>query len=124
LRYLLDANSIIYLLSGTYPNLTQRVAETEAGAIGVSAIAFAEVAHGSSQGKPPELKLLDSFIDEIPLVLFDQGAARSYAGIPFKRNSYDRLIAAQALSHDLTVISVNVKDFADVPGLKVENWTV
>jgi tRNA(fMet)-specific endonuclease VapC len=124
LKYLLDANSIISLLSGVYPNLMRRVADTEAGAIGVSIIAFAEVAHGSSQGKPPELDLLDAFIEEIPLVSFDENAARSYANIPFKRNSYDRLIAAQALSRGLTVVSRNTKDFADVPGLMVENWTV
>ncbi|MFM2410506.1 MAG: hypothetical protein RL481_1334, partial [Pseudomonadota bacterium] len=57
-------------------------------------------------------------------VVFDEAAARAYASIPFKRGTFDRLIAAQALSLDLTVISSNSKDFADVPGLKVENWTV
>lgn len=123
MRYLLDANSIIALLSGAYPSLMQRVAATQAGSIGVSIIAFAEVANGSSIGKPPELELLDNFIEEIPLVPFDEAAARIYATIPFKRNSYDRLIAAQALSRSLTVISRNVQDFADVPGLWVENWT-
>ncbi len=102
----------------------RRVAATEAGAIGVSIIAFAEVAHGSSIGRPPELELLDNFIEEIPLIPFDEAAARIYATIPFKRHSYDRLIAAQALSRSLTVISRNVRDFEDVPGLKIENWTV
>ncbi len=124
MKYLLDANSIIALLSGAYPSLMRRVAATEAGAIGVSIIAFAEVAHGSSIGRPPELELLDNFIEEIPLIPFDEAAARIYATIPFKRHSYDRLIAAQALSRSLTVISRNVRDFEDVPGLKIENWTV
>ena len=44
--------------------------------------------------------------------------------LPFKRGSYDRLIAAHALSLGLTVVTGNTKHFADVPGLKVENWTV
>ena len=39
---MLDANSVIYLLSGAFPKLTARVADIEVGAIGVSAIAFAE----------------------------------------------------------------------------------
>ncbi|MFZ1368469.1 MAG: VapC toxin family PIN domain ribonuclease, partial [Sphingorhabdus sp.] len=43
---------------------------------------------------------------------------------PFKRGNFDRLIAAHALSLGLTIISQNTRDFADVPGLKVENWTV
>ncbi|MGL5838120.1 MAG: type II toxin-antitoxin system VapC family toxin [Sphingorhabdus sp.] len=124
MRYLLDANSIISLLSGAYPNLTRRVADTEAGAIGVSIIAFAEVAHGSSQGKPPELDLLDAFIEEIPLVPFNEGAAREYAQLPFKRARFDRLLAAHALSIGATVVTNNEADFADVPGLKVENWMI
>jgi tRNA(fMet)-specific endonuclease VapC len=124
LRYLLDANSVIHLLSGAYPALNQRVAETEAGEIGVSAVAFAEVIHGSSQGKPPELSMLDEFIQEIPMLPFDEVAAHAYASIPFRRHSYDRLIAAHAISLGLVVITRNMKDFADVPGLRVENWTV
>ena len=55
---------------------------------------------------------------------FDFKAAVAYAAIPFKRASYDRLIAAHALSHGLTVVTANVADFADVPGLLVEDWTV
>ena len=50
--------------------------------------------------------------------------ARAYATLRFRRASYDRLIAAHALSLGLTVVTDNEADFADVPGLKVENWTV
>ena len=122
MKYILDANSVIHLLSGAFAPLMKRVSETDAGEIGVSSIALAEVAHGSRRGKPPELALLDAFVQDIPIVNFDEKAARAYAGIPFKRHSYDRLIAAQALSLGLTVISRNAKDFDDVPGLIVENW--
>ncbi len=124
MRFSLDANSIIQLLTGAYPALTARVADTEAGAIVVSSIAFAEVAMGSVAGKPPPLDVLDSFVEEIPVVDFDEAAARAYAKLPFKRGNFDRLIAAHALSLGMTVISSNVKHFADVPGLRVENWTV
>ena len=123
MKYILDANSVIHLLSGAYVPLMERVSDTDAGEIGVSSIALAEVAHGSRRGKPPELALLDAFVQDILIVDFDEEAARAYAGIPFKRHSYDRLIAAQAISLGVTVISRNTKDFADVPGLKVENWT-
>ena len=123
MKYILDANSVIHLLSGAYALLMERVSDTDAGEIGVSSIALAEVAHGSRRGKPPELALLDAFVQDIPIIDFDEKAARAYAGIPFKRHSYDRLIAAQALSLGVTVISRNTKDFEDVPGLLVENWT-
>ena len=124
MKYMLDANSVINLLSGQFPQLTARVAATDAGDIGISSVAFAEVAMGSENGKPPRPALLDGLIEEIPLLPFDEAAARAYACVPFKRGNFDRLIAAHALSLELIVISRNVDDFSKVPGLKVENWTV
>lgn len=121
---MLDANSIINLLSGEFPALAERVAQTDAGEIGISSIAFAEVALGSGNGKPPEPAVLDAFIREVPLLLFDEAAARAYAMLPFKRGNFDRLIAAHALSLGLVVISRNTRDFGEVPELVVENWTV
>lgn len=120
----MDANSVIHLIADAFPALSARVADTDAGQIGVSSIAFAEVIWGSANGKPPIQPLLDAFAEQIPLVPFDEAAARAYASIPFKRATFDRLIAAQALSLGLTVISQNVRDYEDVPGLQVENWTV
>jgi tRNA(fMet)-specific endonuclease VapC len=57
-------------------------------------------------------------------VPFDEAAARTYARLPFKRARFDRLLAAHALSIGATVITNNEIDFADVPRLMVENWTV
>lgn len=124
MKYMLDANSVINLLSGEFPKLIERVAATDAGDIGISAVAFAEVALGSENGKPPDPALLDGLLEEMPLLTFDEAAARAYSRMPFKRGNFDRLIAAHALSLDLVVISRNVDDFARVPGLKVENWTL
>jgi tRNA(fMet)-specific endonuclease VapC len=124
MKYLMDANSVIHLIADAFPKLSARVAESDAGSIGVSSVAFAEVIWGSANGKPPILPLLNAFAQQIPVVNFDEAAARAYASIPFKRGSFDRLIAAQALSLDLIVISANVRDYADVPGLRFEDWTV
>jgi tRNA(fMet)-specific endonuclease VapC len=55
---------------------------------------------------------------------FDEAAARAYARLPFKRGRFDRLLAAHALSLDLTVITNNERDFSDIAGLRVENWTI
>lgn len=61
---------------------------------------------------------------KIPILSFDDAAAREYARLPFKRARFDRLLAAHALSLRATIVTNNEADFADVPGLRVENWSV
>jgi len=36
--------------------------------------------------------------------------------------SLDLKVACIALTHDATVLTRNAKDFAQVPGLRIENW--
>ncbi len=124
LRFMLDTNICIYLLSNSKPLLTQRVAECDAGSLTISSIVFAELAFGSARGKLPPAQLLDAFISEVPVLPFDEVAALSYATMKFQRGSFDQLIAAHALSLGLTLVTANSADFAAVQGLQVESWAL
>jgi len=124
IRYLIDANCAVYAMDLGNERLKARIAETTAGEIAISVISYAEVAYGTHVGKPPAPEVLEAFVTAIPLLPFDEAAARAYAQLPFKRARFDRLLAAHALSIGATVISNNEADFADVTGLKVENWTI
>lgn len=123
MKYLLDSNVIIALVMNDDEGVVRRAAECEAGDMVTSAIAYAEVVYGSVNSKPPAVEQLQAFVEEVPVLDFDFKAAQAYATLPFRRASYDRLIAAHALSHGLVVVTDNEGDFADVPGLAVENWT-
>jgi tRNA(fMet)-specific endonuclease VapC len=123
-RYLLDANCCIYLFTGEHPNLNRRVKATATGEIGLSAVTFAEVAHGSERGLVPPPAALDRFVKEFPIVPFDELAGRAYARLPFDRGNFDRLLAAHALSKGLAVITRNIRHFSAIEGLDVEDWTV
>ena len=124
MKYLLDSNIIVYLTMNSNERVVRRAAECDEGDLVTSAVAYAEVAYGSMNELPPAIEQLQAFVQEVPVLDFDYKAALAYATLPFKRGSFDRLIAAHALSHDLTVVTHNEKHFADVPGLKIENWTV
>ncbi|RXZ63925.1 type II toxin-antitoxin system VapC family toxin [Pelagerythrobacter rhizovicinus] len=125
IRYLIDANAAVYAMDPErHAAVTDRIARCQPGEIAMSTITFAEVVYGTKAGKPPPEHVLEAFITEIPLVPFDEAAARAYAGLPFKRARFDRLLAAHALSIGATVVTNNEADFADVPGLKLENWSM
>ncbi len=124
IRYLIDADSSIYAMVDAASLVNRHIGECAPGEIAISAISFSEIALGTQLQKPPPPEVLDAFIAAIPILPFDEAAAREYAKLPFKRVRFDRLLAAHALSIGATVVTNNGADFADVPGLKVENWTV
>ena len=102
--------------------VTNRLASMRAGEVAISAVTYAEIAVGTRAGKPPPPEVLAAFVAAVPILPFDEAAARQYADLPFKRARFDRLLAAHALSIGATVVTNNEADFADVPGLALENW--
>ena len=124
-RYLIDSDLAIYSMGGEPDSvLNRRLASCYPGDVAISAVSFAEVALGTWNGKPPRQEIPDAFIRVVPIVDFDEAAARTYASLPFKRARFDRLLAAHALSIGAIVVTNSEADFADVPGLAIENWTL
>ena len=120
--FLLDTNILVYLLSDLSGALRARVEQCEPGALVTSTLCVAEASYGlrgDSRAWPGLARLL-SVIAPLP---FDLSAASRFAEIPFHRGRLDRFIAAHALSLDLTIVTNNERDFSDIPGLKIENWT-
>jgi tRNA(fMet)-specific endonuclease VapC len=124
-EFLIDSDLAIYAIGGDVDSaLNRRLSACAPGQVAISAISFAEVALGTWNGKPPRQDVLNEFVAVIPIIDFDATAADAYAKLPFKRARFDRLLAAHALSIGAKVITNNEADFADVPGLTVENWMV
>jgi tRNA(fMet)-specific endonuclease VapC len=124
-QYLIDSDLAIYSMGGEVDSpLNQRLAACYPGDVAISAISFAEVALGTWNGKPPLQEVLEAFVRAVPIVAFEEDAAREYARLPFKRARFDRLLAAHALSIGAIVVTNNEADFDNVPGLKVENWSL
>lgn len=120
--FLLDSDICIYLLKNLSPRLTRRIRDQPEGSLSLSAISYAEVGLGARE-QPEEEDALLRFARDVTILPFDQAAARRYVLLPFRRGRFDRLIAAHALSAGLTLVTNNEADFADIPGLTVENWT-
>ena len=70
---------------------------------------------------------LDILLAALPVLPFDADAAETYGAIVreagySRRKLLDRMIAAQAIVEDATLLTLNPADFADIPGLKLLAW--
>jgi tRNA(fMet)-specific endonuclease VapC len=75
----------------------------------------------------PRRAALDRMLATLPVLPFDASCAAGYRRIVEKarfsrRKIVDRMIAATALAHRLTLVTLNGADFADVPELDLEIW--
>jgi tRNA(fMet)-specific endonuclease VapC len=121
--FLLDSNILIYLLEGSSPQARAEVQRLRPGEVVTSAVAYAEVMRKVPPGdcrKEADVQALFSVIDVLP---FGADAARAYRELPFRRGTFDRLIAAHALALGLIFVTNNERHFKQVPGLKIANWT-
>lgn len=122
-RYLLDTNICIYILDAAKPGLRVRLEAADTGSLATSTVVLAEVLRGIAVEDHRTMRQLRALLELAPALPFDERAAFAYAGMPFARGRFDRLIAAHALSLDLTIVTANPRDFIDLDGLRVEDWT-
>jgi tRNA(fMet)-specific endonuclease VapC len=121
--FLLDSNICIYVLEGLSEPTRRRIESREPGELVTSAVAYAEVMRGVEHRDSNAVAKAEALFRVVEVLPFDRRAAETYVSIPFKRTSYDRLIAAHALALGLIFVTNNEKDFGAIPGLKIENWT-
>lgn len=120
--FLLDTNILVYLVGGKSESLRERVERCAPDSVVTSALCVAEAAFGLVQDERGRAAL-EQVLTVVPPLPFDVAAALRFPEIPFRRGRLDRFIAAHALALDLVIVTNNERDFADIGGLKVENWT-
>ncbi len=131
MNYLLDTNICIYIVNRKPAAVLKRVQAKQPGQIAISTITIAELEYGVARSRYPErnrLALLE-FLLPFAILDFDQKAAITYGLIRSSLESkgrpvgpMDLLLAAQAKSHDLILVTNNEKEFARVDDLRIENW--
>ena len=128
MSYLLDTNVLIHLRDGE-PEVSRKVAALD-GAVLISIISQIEL-EGGVYRDPTETHIrrprLDAILASLPVLSFDAAAALAYRHILAasgysRRKMLGRMIAAQALVHQATLVTLNPGDFLDIPGLVVLDW--
>ena len=85
------------------------------------------VARSPPDEKPNRRSRMEAILQATSTLDIDLATAERYGAILAvagysRRKVIDRLIAAQALLQDATLVTMNGDDFRDVPGLKLLVW--
>ena len=131
--YLFDTDILSQVLKrAPSPTLLIRLAAVPAEQQFTSAITVGEMVYGAYRSDRPDqfLRQLEERLwPNIRILPFNRAAAETYgrlraqleeAGAPLAEP--DLRIAAIALTHDLTMVTGNVRHFSRVSGLRTENW--
>jgi tRNA(fMet)-specific endonuclease VapC len=129
----LDSNVVIGFLNGKPQRLVARIEqELLQGPLTLSSVVLFELHYGIARSARREENVarLATFLRlPVEVLAFDSEdaeeagdirAALSRAGTPI--GPYDILIAAQARRRNATLVTANHREFARVPGLRMEDW--
>ncbi len=131
LKYLLDTNIVIYTMKNR-PQQVKKRFEQYQGRMGTSTVTLGELVFGAEHSQQVERNLADieAMVARLEVLPFDTKAAYHFGqiraalyriGKPI--GPYDMMIAGQALSTGLKLVTNNTKEFERVPGLVVEDWS-
>ncbi|MEQ8466434.1 PIN domain-containing protein [Coleofasciculus sp. E2-BRE-01] len=128
--YLLDTNIISELVKHPRGQIFTKIQSVGEATICTSIIVACELRFGARKKNSPQLtQNIEAILDSLEILPLTYPVEQYYAeirthleqqGTPIGGN--DLLIAAHALSLNLTVITNNVREFSRVPNLKLENW--
>lgn len=128
--YMLDTDTVSFALRGL-GRVQAHLLERAPSQVCISAVTLAELRYGADHRQSKKLHgLIDTFTASVVVMPFDEAAGTAFgstaadltrAGTPI--GELDTMIAAHALSLDLTLVTNNTKHFSRVPGLRIENWS-
>lgn len=128
---LLDSNICIYLINNRPPEVLARFRQFGLGEIGISSVVAAELAFGAAKSASSvrNRHALEVFFAPLEVLPFDEAAVWAYGDLraDLERRgesigSLDTMIAAHALSLNGVLVTNNIREFAKVKGLKLDNW--
>ena len=128
MKYLLDTNSVI-ALNKRHPELTARLRQTSPEQFALSSIVLMELYYGAYKSMKTTESLRNIEKLPFPVLPFTAEDAQRAGHIRAELErlgtpigNFDLLIAAQTLSHHLTLIAHNVREFSRIAELQWEDW--
>lgn len=130
---MLDTNTLVYVLNARphHQAVIERFKREDPRDMVVSSITLAELRFGieKSERRQTSRQALRRVLDVLNVIPFEARAAEEYGAVRARLEAdgqpigpLDTLIAAHAMSLNLTLVTHNTREFSRVGGLRVENW--
>jgi len=130
LKYMLDTNIAIYTIKNR-PADVREAFNAHDGQMCISAVTLMELIYSAEASAAVErnLKVIEGFAARLEVLHYDNDAAAhtgqlraelKKAGRPI--GPYDEMIAGHARAKGLVVVTNNMKQFENVPGIRLANW--
>jgi tRNA(fMet)-specific endonuclease VapC len=130
MRFLLDTNIVSDLIRNPQGRVAKWIGSVGEENICTSIIVAAELRYGAAKKASPKLTAqVEAVLEAIETLAVDAPADEIYgsirvqlesAGTPIGGN--DLIIASQAMTLDLTLVTNNEREFSRIDGLRIENW--
>ncbi len=130
--YMLDTDTVNYLVRGKTPTLDVRVAAASPKHLRISAVTRGELLYGLrlKDGAHRLKQLVDQYLLRVQCLTWDEATSTHFvsiaadlhkAGTPI--GSMDAMIAGHAMATGAVLVTNNARHLSRVAGLPVENWS-
>lgn len=141
MKFMLDTNICSYIIKHKPPEVLAKFRALQIDDCCISSVTYAELKYWVALNKRLHIKsknhgspkineqIINNFVSHLDIAEFNAHAADIYAetrdyleakGIIV--GSADLFIGAHAVSLNLTLVTNNIKDFANFPNIRLENW--
>lgn len=130
MRYLLDTNAVSDLIRTPQGGVARRVAKVGEEQVCTSIFVACELRYGAARKGSAALSArVESVLGALEVLPVDVPFDRRYGAVRAALESrgkvigaLDLMIAVHALELGHAVVTANLREFRQVPGLRVENW--
>jgi tRNA(fMet)-specific endonuclease VapC len=129
MKYLLDTNTVSFAIRGV-GRVGERLLATAPTDVAISVVTEAELWYGvQRRGSSRLRRAVEGFLSAMHVLAVTSEVARDYGDLRVwleKRGRpiglADTFLAAHARSQNLKLVTNNVRHFARIPGLELEDW--
>jgi tRNA(fMet)-specific endonuclease VapC len=130
--YMLDTDTVSYLVRGQMAALDAHVARVSPKHLCISAVTRGELLYGLKlkDGAHRLSQVVDQFLLRVQCLPWDEEAATYFATIAAdlhkagtRIGSMDAMIAGHAVATHAVLVTNNARHFSRVVGLTIENWS-